>query len=433
MSLRARLAYAFFLLAAAIGLLSLLLGYLVFHNLVDRDIALDLSEVTGRVLKALEITETGPRLRQGDVFLGTHYVFGFRLSRDGVPILEGGFAPKEGEAWRTAKVPWKEYVLEVHLRVEEYRRALGTYLRASLSLLLPLLLLAALLGSYFAGVLSRPLQELAQAVESLSALRFPKPLAPVRERELARVIHSFNRLVEAVRGALERERLLTRYASHELRSPLAVLRSQVEALKGGLLPLEQVLPHLEGALARMEGTLEGLLALSRAEGDLEVDLLPLELTSFLRDYLKGQAGVRFRRLPSKEGGPGPGQMDPGPAEQAWILAHPLLLERMLDNLLENALRHGAPPVEIGLGGGKEEVVIEVRDHGPGVTEEALPHLTRPFFRERKEREGLGLGLALVEQGVTRLGGKLELENARPGLRVRLRLPRWRGEAANLSR
>ncbi|WP_038056673.1 HAMP domain-containing sensor histidine kinase [Thermus amyloliquefaciens] len=433
MSLRARLAYAFFLLAAAVGLLSLLLGYVVFRNLVERDIALDLSEVTGRVLKALELTETGPRLRQGDVFLGTHYAFGFRLSRDGVPILEGGFSPEEGEAWRTAKVPWKEYTLEVYLRVEEYQRALGTYLRASLSLLLPLLLLAALLGSYFASVLSKPLQELAQAVENLSALRFPNPLAPVGERELAQVIHSFNRLVEAVRGALERERLLTRYASHELRSPLAVLRSQVEALKGGLLPLEEVLPHLESALARMERTLEGLLALSRAEGDLEVDLIPLELTSFLRDYLKGQEGVRFQRLPSPEVSAGPGQEEPGLAQELWVLAHPLLLERILDNLLENALRHGAPPMEIGLGAGREEVVLEVRDHGPGVREEALPHLTRPFFREHKGGEGLGLGLALVEQGVKRLGGKLEAENARPGLRIRIRLPRWRGEAADLSR
>ncbi|MFN3179968.1 MAG: sensor histidine kinase, partial [Thermus sp.] len=379
MSLRVRLAYAFFLLSASIGLLSLLSGYLVFRNLVEREIALDLAEATGRVLRALEMTETGPRLRQADVFLGTHYVFGFRLLQEGAPILEGGFIPLEGEAWRTSTLPWGEYRLEVHLRVEEYQRALSSYLRASLTLLLPLLVLAALLGFYFAGLLSRPLQELAQAVESLSALRFPKPLAPTRERELARVIQGFNRLVEAVRSALERERFFTRYASHELRSPLTVLRSQLEAVHRGLLTLEQARPHLGEALARMERILEGLLTLSRAEADLEVDLVPLDLRRFLAEYVKEQEGLWLH--PSPKG--------PLGEKPVWALAHPLVLERILDNLVENAFRHGAPPVEVHWGVEGAEVVLEVRDHGPGADEGALDHLTQPFFRKQKGQEGLG--------------------------------------------
>lgn len=431
MSLRARLAYAFFLLSAGIGLLSLLSGYWVFRNLVERDIALDLMEVTNRVLQALESTDSGPRLRQGDVFLGTHYVFGFRLLKGREPVLEGGFAPKEGEAWRTNKAEWQGYILEVNLRVEDYQRALSTYLRASLTLLLPLLLLAALLGFYFAGVLSRPLQELARAVESLSALRFPKPLALPREQELARVIRAFNRLVEAVQGALEREKTLTRYASHELRSPLAVLRSQLQALQAGLLTWQEALPHLEEATARMERTLEGLLTLSRGEADLEMDLVPMDLARFLEAYVKGQEEVRLAKpLPKGSGG---GLHLYGVAgKPAWVLAHPMLLERIMDNLVENALRHGKPPVEVSLDTEATQVVLEVRDHGPGVPEDALGHLTQPFFRKPASGEGLGLGLALVEQVVRRLGGQLELENAHPGLRVRIRLPRWQGGTAGLS-
>ncbi len=431
MSLRARLAYAFFLLSAGIGLLSLLSGYWVFRNLVERDIALDLMEVTNRVLQALESTDSGPRLRQGDVFLGTHYVFGFRLLKGREPVLEGGFAPKEGEAWRTNKAEWQGYILEVNLRVEDYQRALSTYLRASLTLLLPLLLLAALLGFYFAGVLSRPLQELARAVESLSALRFPKPLALPREQELARFIRAFNRLVEAVQGALEREKTLTRYASHELRSPLAVLRSQLQALQAGLLTWQEALPHLEEATARMERTLEGLLTLSRGEADLEMDLVPMDLARFLEAYVKGQEEVRLAKpLPKGSGG---GLHLYGVAgKPAWVLAHPMLLERIMDNLVENALRHGKPPVEVSLDTEATQVVLEVRDHGPGVPEDALGHLTQPFFRKPASGEGLGLGLALVEQVVRRLGGQLELENAHPGLRVRIRLPRWQGGTAGLS-
>jgi signal transduction histidine kinase len=417
MSLRTRLALAFFLLAAGVGLASLLGGYLVFRGLVERDTAQDLAETGARVARALVLTEGGPRLAQGEPFQGSHYVFGFRLFQGEEAVLEGGFLPQEGEAWRVLRTSWEGYRLEVYLRVEEYARALRSYLQASLLLLLPLLGLSALLGYAFAGVLARPLEGLSKAVESLSALRFPPPLPPAQDQELARLARGFNRMADAVRAALERERLFTRHASHELRSPLAVLRSQLEALAAGLLPPEQALPRLEEAVARMERTLEGLLALARDEKDLA----PLELSGFLRAYLEPHA--KTVRLEAQ-----------GPA---WVLAQPALLERLLDNLLENALRHGAPPVEVRLlvrgaasppGEHLGEVLLEVRDHGPGVREEDLPRLTQPFFRGSGGK-GLGLGLALAEEIARRLGGGLEVENAHPGLRVRLRLPRWRDEAA----
>ncbi|WP_234553870.1 sensor histidine kinase [Thermus caliditerrae] len=408
MSLRIRLAYTFFLLTFASGLLSLAGGYLVFRNLVERDIAQDLAELSGRVGRALVLTQEGPRLAEGDIFLGTHYVFGFRLLQGERPVLEGGFAPEASGTWRTLSTSWQGYNLEVSLRVEEYQRALSAFLRAGLSLLLPLLFLAALLGYATAGFITRPLERLSQAVESLSALRFPEPLPLERDRELARLTRGFNRLVEAVRSALERERLFTRYASHELRIPLAVFRAQLDAARQGLIPWEEALPHMEGALRRMEAVLQGLLALARPE---EGNLAPMELAEYLEASLKDK-GVRL--------------LLQGPA---WVLAHPLLVDRLVDNLLANAFRHGAPPVEVRLFPNGDSVVLEVRDHGKGVREEDKERLTRPFFRGPGGPEGLGLGLALVEQVVHRLGGTLEFANAHPGLRVRVRLPRREDAAA----
>ncbi|MEZ0347537.1 MAG: HAMP domain-containing sensor histidine kinase [Thermus sp.] len=413
MSLKGRLAWAFFLLTAGSGLVTLLGGYAVFRNLVERDIALDLAEATSRVQRALALTPSGPRLVSAEAFGGSHYAFGFRLLDGETPILEGGFTPQPQEAWRTARLPWEGYRLEVYLRTEEYARALRAYLRGGFLLLLPLLGLASLLGYAFATLLLKPLEALAEAAEALSALQFPRPLSPVREREMNRLVQSFNRMAEAVRGALERERLFTRHASHELRSPLTVVRSQVEALERGLVPLERALPRLAQAVNRMEGVLEGLLALARTEA---ADLAPLELGAYLRQYLKGWTGV--------------GAEVQGPA---WVLAHPGLVERILDNLLENALRHGAPPVEVRLLPSGEEVRLEVRDHGPGVAPEHLQRLTEPFFRGQGSQPGLGLGLALAEQAARRLGGSLEVENAHPGLRVRVRLPRWKDDAAAVPR
>lgn len=405
MSLRLRLAYAFSLLAATASLLSLLGGYLVFRTLVERDIAQDLADLSGQVARALEETEQGPRLARGEIFSGTHYVFGFRLLQEEEPILEGGFPPEKGTAWRSLRTSWRGYTLEVSLRVEEYQRGLQMYLRAGLSLILPLLLLAGLLGYLMAGLLSRPLDRLSQAVATLSALRFPKPLPPGGDLELARLTQGFNRLVEAVQGALEREQLFTRYASHELRNPLAVLQAQLQAVKRGLIPLEEALPHLEGALRRMEAILQGLLALSRLEA---ADLAPVELQGFLQSYL------RKRDEP----------ISLHAREAVWVLAHPDLLERFLDNILDNAFLHGAPPVEVRLWTHGANAVLEVRDHGPGVPSEEKAKLTRPFYRGRGRADGLGLGLALAEQIVRRLGGTLEFAEANPGLRVRVAIPRW---------
>nr|WP_279232334.1 HAMP domain-containing sensor histidine kinase [Thermus albus] len=225
---------------------------------------------------------------------------------------------------------------------------------------------------------------------------------------MARVVWGFNRLVEAVRSALERERLFTRYASHELRNPLGVLQSQLEALERGLMPLEGALSHMQQAVDRIRAVLDGLLALARLEGE---DLKPLELKAFLESYLRERAPL--------------GETLAFEAPQpAWVLAEPSWLERLLENLLENARRHGAPPFHLALEVQGEWVVLRLRDHGPGVPEEFLSRLTRPFFR-MGPGAGLGLGLALAEQVVARLGGELAFVRAHPGLQVVVRLPRWK--------
>ncbi len=157
----------------------------------------------------------------------------------------------------------------------------------------------------------------------------------------------------------------------------------------------------------MEAILEGLLALSRIpKPKLEPLLVEALLARALRDLPKeGREGVRVHL----------------PPESPWVLGE----ESLLSNVLHNALRHGGPPVEVSVLPQGEEVVLEVRDHGPGVPEEALGRLTQPFFRLG---HGAGLGLALTEQAVRAVGGRLWLENARPGLRVRIGLKRAREDA-----
>jgi two-component system osmolarity sensor histidine kinase EnvZ len=111
------------------------------------------------------------------------------------------------------------------------------------------------------------------------------------------------------------------------------------------------------------------------------------------------------------------------AEDLCVEAEPVELSRVLSNLLENAQRHGQSPsdgitrIDIVARVEPGWTVLQVRDHGPGVPEETLKNLTQPFFRgdaARTSATGCGLGLAIVERSVQRMGGMLDLSNHSSG-------------------
>jgi two-component system osmolarity sensor histidine kinase EnvZ len=104
--------------------------------------------------------------------------------------------------------------------------------------------------------------------------------------------------------------------------------------------------------------------------------------------------------------------------------HELLLERLLANLVDNAMRHGKPPVLIRLAAEGADAVIDVEDHGTGIAPEAQARLTQAFARGDASRgtPGTGLGLAIVQQIVRRMGGTLSFERIAGAPCVRVRLP-----------
>ncbi|WP_243026690.1 sensor histidine kinase [Thermus albus] len=309
----------------------------------------------------------------------------------------GEYRTESGWISRAWALP-QGYALEVALPVPSLGYALGASILAfPLALALALGLTFALLKS-----LLRPLGELARATEALSRERFPEPVPiPAGEDELATLAWSFNRMVEAVRGFLERERAFTRHAAHELRTPVAALRSQLEALEQGLVSQERALPRLKAQIARLEGLLRDLLALARGEMTRE----PVRLRTLLEELGREWPRPVFRV--ETEG-------------EVW--GPPELLRQVVANLLANAFRHGCPPVEVGLWEEGEWVVLSVRDHGPGVPEARIPALGSPFQKEPSS-PGSGLGLALVRQTVERLGGRVRWGNTQPGWQVDIWLPK----------
>ncbi|MCX7849303.1 HAMP domain-containing sensor histidine kinase [Thermus sp.] len=257
-----------------------------------------------------------------------------------------------------------------------------------------LVFLLAALG--FAWAL-RPLSALARSL----AARSPQDLSPLPEprvAELKPVVEALNGLLARVEGLLgelgEKEaaaRRFARHASHELRTPLTALKGYLEVLRRAPEPRA-----LEGAwrqAERMERLLQGLLRLSRLEA-AHLRPEPLDLRAFL-----AERGVAV------EG-------------EGVVLADPELLALAVENVLENARRHGSPPVRAQLLPEGEGVWLWLVDSGPGFPQDLLPRALEPFVHGG---EGTGLGLALVAAVARVHGGKAAVAN-RAGAAVGLYLP-----------
>lgn len=405
MGFRLRLALAFLGVGVLFSLTQVWVGLFFMNHALENDLALDLEKLRQTVLQALDLRTDPPTLDPNRLVFSPELALGtFRLVRDGVVLLEGSHPlPEDGAGWRVLATPLEGgYRLEVAMNLWAHNKALRDYLQTSLATLVVALLLALLVGALLPSPLLRSLARLTQAIEGLAQTRFPDPLPfPPGRDELHRLGVAFNRMVEGVRRALERERLFTRYASHQLRTPLAAFRTQLESLEASLVSWEEARPELKLHLQRMESILEGLLHLARAEG---VQPRPLEAGQVVRQAVQAYPGVALE----------------APEGPVWVMGHAELLLQALENLLENAFHHGRPPVHLQVRLGQGEAAFCVRDHGPGLPPLLLARLGEPFLSGSPK--GLGLGLAFVVRLAEVLGGRLEVRNLEPGLEVALWLP-----------
>ena len=220
-------------------------------------------------------------------------------------------------------------------------------------------------------------------------------------------------------------------ASHELRTPLAALSGFIDTLLGTARDDSQArgrfLAIMKTQAARMARLIDDLLSLSRIEliehmhPDTPVDLMPV-----VRQVVDGlQTLATDRNVEIAISPPSAATIVPGDRDE---------LTRVFENLVENALKYGAvgKRVEVGFSSvnasdGSPEVLIAVRDYGPGIAAEHLPRLTERFYRvdvtQSRAEGGTGLGLALVKHILNRHRGKLSIESeAGKGATFTVRLP-----------
>jgi signal transduction histidine kinase len=256
--------------------------------------------------------------------------------------------------------------------------------------------------------LERPLRALTRATEQLAAERFPEPLPiPEGDDDLSRLARSFNRMSATLRSLLERERALSRFATHELRTPLSALKLQVERAQRAGQPSAATLEAMARNVRRMEEVIDALLSLARTG---ERDQTPVGLADLVDEVLAAlPPAVR-------------GRVDLMSIPADVEVTDGALVQRALHNLVDNALAYGAVPVHVHLNRDGRALTLRVRDRGPGVPEEALAHLARPYYRAAERGGGMGLGLALVAFIAQSLEGEFAMRNLDPGFEATLRLP-----------
>lgn len=267
--------------------------------------------------------------------------------------------------------------------------ALG-YATTAHTLLMTLLLLglAVSLGAYpIVRRLTQRLERLEAAVESLGAGDLSARVAVEGRDEIARLAAAFNRTAGRIEVLVGAHRQLLAHASHELRTPLARIRLALELAGPSLDPHRRA--GLAQDIAELDALIDEILLASRLDAvteplaDKAVDLLALAAEECAH-YDEAQ----FDGVP------------------ATVRGDARLLRRLLRNLLENARRHGTPPVDVRLYHEGDAVLLTVQDAGPGIPEDERERVFEPFYRRAGTRDniGAGLGLALVRQIALRHGG-----------------------------
>ena len=293
-------------------------------------------------------------------------------------------------------------------------------LRAALLLTYPVLLaVLALIAWRVIGSALRPVEALRSGAERISGSGQGGPLpVPGSTDEIHALAVTLNQMLDRLAASRARQRDFVADAAHELRSPLASMRTQLEvAQRLGEAP--ELSEDLLAEVHRLAGLVEDLLTLARADAELAPTVAP---ESFAADALLHEVAGRYAgaRVPvTVVGLAGPGPSVTGNRED---------LRRVLANLVDNAVRHASSRVELAAAAEAEHTLVTVSDDGPGVAPEDRLRVFERFTRldEARDRDvgGSGLGLAIVHELVRRAGGETRLADADSGgLRVEVRLPR----------
>lgn len=286
------------------------------------------------------------------------------------------------------------------------------------------LILSALASFLLSRHLLKPVGRLAEGARNIASRKFDTRISVDTGDELGQLAHDFNLMAQTLEGYESSRRQWISDISHELRTPISILRGEIEAMQDGIRKAdEEALRSLHAEIMRLSSLVEDLRELSLADsGNLAMNIEDVSVIEVLKEALGAfalpfsQAGITVRQ-------------GPFPHENAVVRADGDRLFRVFTNILQNSLRYTEAPgtLKVWLEHAEGTVRIVFEDSEPGVPEAALERIFDRLFRLDRSRSrshgGTGLGLAICKGVVEAFGGRIRASRSSlGGLRIDIELP-----------
>jgi two-component system sensor histidine kinase MprB len=366
-----------------------------YRGLAQGDVFVQAVDAQGRVAKpdprqvAFPVTDEVKQAAAegGDPFFADAVIEGTHVLQLVVPVGDG-------------------YALQLVRPLEEVDRLLDRIRIVLILVSLGGIAAAAAFGALVARTALRPVTQLTREAEVVAETRdLSHRIGLEGNDELARLGASFDTMLAALDESQRQQRQLVADASHELGTPLTSIRTNVEVLarRNDLAPeaREALLGDLVGQLGEMSGLVTGLVELA-SESPTELELGDVQLDELVEDAVARAARLAPQITFTSE------------LEPTVVRGVPGRLERAVSNVLDNAVKwsEAGATVEVAVQHG----AVTVRDHGPGIAEEDVPHIFDRFYRSAQARAmpGSGLGLAIVKRVVDEHGGTATVSRADGG-------------------
>lgn len=274
----------------------------------------------------------------------------------------------------------------------------------------------AVVGWLLVGRALRPVDAMRRQAAAISGTDLHQRLdPPPADDELGRLAVTLNDLLARIEAATNRQRLFIADAAHELRSPLSALSAELEIAgrRAGPVISDTIIANVRSDVARLSRLVDDLLALARLDANPHPRRQPVDLDDLVLDEARRARGR------------GPG-IDTTAVQAAQMYGDPQALSRVVQNLVDNAVRYAATTVVLKLAATDATAMFTVADDGPGIPaadrQRVFERFTRLDGARSRDAGGSGLGLAIVRDVVTAHGGQVRIEDNEPGVRITVTFP-----------
>ncbi|MDM0016783.1 sensor histidine kinase [Variovorax saccharolyticus] len=258
---------------------------------------------------------------------------------------------------------------------------------------------------------TRPVRALGEAIQARAADDLSPIDAPDAPRELRPLIDATTQVMGRLQRLLDHQKRFVRDSAHQLRTPLAVLKAQVQSARRGDVPPGQALGEISETVERATALANQMLSLAKVE---QLRQQPESVTLDLAEAVRAVALDLSPLVADKELD---FELSTSPAP-VWVRAHLWMLQELTRNLLHNAIKHSpvGAPLTVSVQAAGDAALLRVSDAGPGISDELRQRLFAPFAAG-DVGSGSGLGLAICREIVLALGGSIALQNRESGVQA----------------